>query len=240
MKYLIILLLILFSLSLDAQQTEKHELQELYWDQLHPSDPLLNGREYTYYFKPHSSTPLIPKNPQASASAIIRDRKHQNLSLLYDTHKDLLVYYNPNTLHNNTITTLIISHNIVKEFDLQLPSGEARFQYLEFPEKKGGLLGNGYYEIVREGSCKLIIDHRSEMNIKEGMIRFEYSADRYILSTGKVYKIRGKKSLVKALSDQATEVEEYLRRRKIHVRSASIEQLAEVIDYYTHLNQSEN
>jgi hypothetical protein len=239
MKYPIILGLLLFSFSLYAQREGKDELKDVYWDQLHPSDPLLNGREYEYYFQPHLSSPLIPKDPHPSASAIIRHRKLQNLSLLYDTHKDLLVYYNPNTSYNNTITSLIVNPDMVKEFSLQLPSGQARFQYMEFPEDEGGLLHRGYYEIVREGSCKLIIDHRSEKNIREGMLRFEYSAERYIINTGKVYRIKGKKSLVNALSDLAVKVEEYLRRNNIRVRSASKEQLAEVLDYYTQ-NQSRN
>lgn len=240
MKYQLILWLCLFSLALNAQQEEKHELRERYWDLLHPSDPLLNGREYEYYFHPRISTPLIPEDSQASASASIGDKKYQNLSLLYDTHKDLLVYYNPNTSYNNTITTLIVNHHMVNEFSLQLPSGRARFQYLEFPEDEGGPLGKGFYEIVIEGSCRLIIDHRSAKNIKDGIIRFEYSAERYVINSGKAYRIKGKKSLVKALSDRSAEVEEYVRRRKIQVRRASKEQLAGVLDYYNKIYHSEN
>lgn len=238
MKYPSILLLVLFSLSLRAQQPEQNALQELYQDLLHPSDPLLNGREYKYYFHPHLSTPLIPKDLLPSASVVIREKQYQNVMLLYDTYKDQVVYYNPNTLYNNMIITVIVNSDIIEEFTLQLRSGQARFKYLAFPENQEGLLSNGFYEIVSEGACKFIIDHSSVKKIKEGMVAYQYTTERYIISSGAVYRIKGKKSLLKALSDQAAEVNDYLKRTKVQVRTADKEQLKEVLDYYTGLKHS--
>ncbi len=98
MKYSIILLLVLLSLSLSAQQAGQNALQELYQDILHPSDALMNGREYKYYFQPRFSSPLIPKDPLPTASLLIREKQYQNVMLFYDTYMDQLVYYNYNTL----------------------------------------------------------------------------------------------------------------------------------------------
>jgi len=238
MKYSIILLLFLFSLSLSAQQAGQSDLQELYHNILHPSDVLLNGREYKYYFQPRVSSPLIPEDPLPSASVIIRGTEYQNVLLLYDTYKDLVVYYSPHTLFDGLINTVNVNSHIIEEFTLQLPSGRARFRYLEFPEGQEGLLSSGFYEIVSEGASNFIIDHGAVKKIQDGIVAYQYTMGRYIFNSGAVYKITGKKSLLKALSDQASEVNDYLKRTKIQVRGADKEELKGVLDYYTALKHS--
>lgn len=231
MKYPGILLLVLISLSVKAQQAERNLLQDQYQDILHPSDPLLNGREYNYYFQPRKSSPLIPKDQRPSASVLIREKQYQNVILLYDTYKDLLVYYNPNIIFKGMILTVIVNSDIIEEFTLQLQSGPARFRYLTFPVIKEGILTSGFYEIVSEGACKFIIKHSADKKTQDGGVVYLYKTERYIIASGAVYKITGKKSLLKALSDQAVEVNEYLKRTKINVRTADKEQLKGVLDY---------
>ena len=158
--------------------------------------------------------------------------------LMYDTYKDLVVYYNPHKLFDGMIYTVSVNSHIIDEFTLQLPSGQARFRYLEFPEGQEGLLSNGFYEIVSEGACKFIIDHSAVKKIQEGVLAYQYTRERYVIISGAVYRIKGKKSLLQALSDQAAEVNKYLKRTKIQVRSADKEQLKEVLDYYTGLKHS--
>ena len=60
-----------------AQQDGQNALQELYQDVLHPSDPLLNGREYEYYFQPSVYRPrLSRKNLYPPASVTIRQKQY--------------------------------------------------------------------------------------------------------------------------------------------------------------------
>ncbi len=235
MKYPGILLLVLFSVSLTAQQPGQKALQDQYQELVHPSDLLLNGREYKYYFSTQLSTPLIPKDLSPSASVLIHKQLVQNVILLYDTYKDLVVYYDPNNLYNDKLSTVIVNSHIIEEFTLQLPSGEARFKYLTFPEDSGGVLSSGFYELVSDGVCKFIINHSTVKNIKDGGIVYLYKTERYIINAGTVYRIKGKNSLLKALSDQHTEVHKYLKREKIQVGSADKEQIKAVLDYYTGL-----
>lgn len=235
MKYPGILLLLLLSLSLRAQVPGQKALQDQYQELVHPSDILLNGREYKYYFSPQFSSPLIPKDPSPSASVLIRNTLAQNVILLYDTYMDLVIYYDPNNQYNDKISTVIVNSHIIKEFTLQLQSGLARFKYLTFPEDRGGVLSSGFYELVSDGACRFIIDHSTVKNIKGGGVVYQYKTERYIINSGTGYRIKGKKSLLKALSDQLTEVNKYLKRTKIDVRTADKEQIKAVLDYYTGL-----
>ena len=66
---------------------------------------------------------------------------------------------------------------------------------------------------------------------------YQYKPERYFISSGAAYRIKGKKSLLEALSDRAEEVNEYLKRTKIQVATADKEQLKGVLDYYTVLKQ---
>jgi hypothetical protein len=235
MKYPGILLLVLLSLSLRAQEPGQKALQDQYQELVHPSDLLLNGREYKYYFSTQFSTPLIPKDLSPSASVLIHKQLVQNVILLYDTYKDLVVYYDPNNLYNDKISTVIVNSHIIEEFTLQLPSGKARFKYLTFPEDRGGALNSGFYELISDEACKFIIDHSAVKSIKDGGVVYLYKTERYIINAGTVYRIKGKNSLLKALSDQHTEVHKYLKREKIQVGSADKEQIKAVLDYYTSL-----
>lgn len=239
MKYPLIVLLVLFSLSLTAQQEGQTALQQLYQDVLHPTDPLLNGREYGYYFQPKVSSPLIPKEPYPPASVLIRQKLYKDVMLLYDTYKDLVVYYNPGNLTHNFPASIIVNSQIIEEFTLNLPSGQARFKYLSFPEDMAGLLSDGFYEIVSEGACKFYIKHSALKKIMDGAVVYQYTPERYLISSGTAYRIKGKGSLLEALSDRAAEVKQYLKKSKIQVGTADKAQLKAVLDYYTFLKQAE-
>lgn len=238
MKYPFMVLLVLFSLSLKAQQDGHTAIYELYQDVLHPTDPLLNGREYGYYFQPRISTPLIPEEPYPPASVLIRQKLYTDVMLLYDTYKDLVVYYNPANLSLGFPASIIVNSQIIEEFTLILPSGRARFRYLSFPGDQEGLLSDGFYEVVSEGAVKFIIKHRSLKKVQDGAVVYQYNPERYFISSGAAYRIKGKKSLLEALSDRDAEVNEYLKRTKIQVAAAGKEQLEGVLDYYTELKQS--
>ena len=236
-KYPLMLLMVWFSLSLPAQQTERSRLQDLYQDALHPTDPLLNGREYKYYFRPNVSSPLIPEEHAPTASVMILNKRYESVMLLYDTYMDLVVYYNPGDLSQTGVATVSVNSHLIDEFTLQLASGPARFRYLTFPADHQGGLSSGFYELVCEGECQFIIDHNAVQKVQDGAVAYQYRTEHYIMHSSSVFKIRGKKSLLQALSDEAEEVKRYLKRAGIHVRSAGKEEIRGVIEFYTGLKQ---
>ena len=235
MKYLYIFLLVLISLPQFAQQPEENSLQDLYQNALYQSDILLNGREYNYYFYPHISTPLIPADPVPSASIIIQGTSYENIMLLYDTYKEMVVYYDPYNQNNNIICPVAINRDIIDEFTLSLSTGRVRFNYLEFPDNLNGKLNSGFYEMVYDGECQFLIHHTSVLIKEAGRDTYHYKTERYIINAGNLYKIKGKKSLLEALSDRATEVKKYIKRSKIRVRRAEKDQLKSVVNYYDSL-----
>ena len=219
--------------SLSAKQ--KHFIQDLYDNVMSQSNEILNGREYKYYFYPQVSNPLIPSNSVPTASIIIQDKKYENIMLLYDTYKDLVVYYDQNNLINNSICPIVINKHLIDEFSLQLPSDHLRFKYLEFPDDRKEKLRSGFYEIAYDGYCQLIIKHTSGIVINEGRETYIYNTERYVVNAGIYYRISGKKSLLRALTDKSNELKRYIRTSKIPVRSAEKDQIENILEYYNSL-----
>jgi len=235
MKYLYIFLLVLVSLPQFAQQPEESSLQDLYQNALYQSDELLYGREYKYYYYYQISTPLIPEDPLPSASIIIQGNPYENVMLLYDTFRDMVVYFAPYNVKNNIIFPLIINRDIIDEFTLSLSTGRVRFRYLEFPDDQNGKLTSGFYELVSDEDCQFLIHHTSVIVEEDGREMYHYKTDRYIINAGDVYKIKGKKSLLEALSDRAIEVRKYLKSYRIRVRRADKDQIKGIVSYYNSL-----
>lgn len=235
MKVLFIFFLVLVSLPQFAQQPEESSIHDLYQSALYQSDELMNGREYKYYFYAQITTPLIPKDPLPSASIIIQGTPYENIMLLYDTYKDMVVYYAWYNMNNKINCPVAINRDIIDEFTLSLSTGRVRFRYLEFPDDQNGKLSSGFYEIVYDGDCQFLINHTSVLVLREGREIYSYKTERFIISAGNSYKIRGKKSLIGALSDRAPEVKKYIKRSKIHVRKADKVQIKGVVSYYDSL-----
>ena len=235
MKYLLIALPMLFPLSLSAQTSNRNVMKEIYEDALHPSDPLMNGREYKYYFNPRISSPLIPKDHAPTATVTIRNRLMEDVTLLYDTYKDQVVYYNPGDIYKHGIASLVVNSHLIEEFTLELASGPARFRYFSFPEDQEGGISSGFYELVNEGDCMFIIDHKAIQKIQDGAVIYKYTPRRYIINSAAAFRNTGKRSLLKALSDKNEEIKEYLKQSNIRVKAADKEQIRAVVDYYTDL-----
>lgn len=114
--------------------------------------------------------------------------------------------------------------------------GESVFIYLSFIEK------GGYYELLETGKFKLIQKRRvvfkhSETKPIEGLIksRFESNTDLFYLvnNQNQAFRIVNMNSVLKALQDQQTKVETFIKQEKI--RNTKKENLIKIIKYYNSL-----
>ncbi|MCD6598946.1 MAG: hypothetical protein J7L04_14735 [Bacteroidales bacterium] len=215
----------------DLVLSEQYQfVQALYDSLLNTSNEILNGREYEYYFYPQISSPLIPTRQQPSASIVINGKKYENITLQYDTYKDLLVYFDPANFVNGSICPVSVNSYIIDEFNIKVSSDNLKFRYLEVPEVEN--LKSGFYEIVYDGESQFIIKHLSNKFIDEGRDKYEYNTIRYVVNNAGYFKIKGKRSLLKALPDHSTEVKKYIKSLKISVRKANKYEILSILRYY--------
>lgn len=209
-------------------------INDLYHQVMYGTNEILNGKEYEFYFFPPFSFPLIPERPDPTASLTIRGNTYENLMLQYDTYKDELVYFDPKNIINNVIFPIAINKYIIDEFTLKLPDGDLKFQYLKYPDDPKGKK-SGYYEIIFNGNCKLLIKHKCDLVEEYAISTYKYRPDRYVVNENIFYKIRGKKSLLTAFGDQKTAMKKYIKASKISVKNASNQQLRGIVEHYNSL-----
>jgi hypothetical protein len=111
--------------------------------------------------------------------------------------------------------------------------GESVFVYLPFIGK------GGYYEMLETGKCRLVQKRRvefkhSETKPIEGLIksRFESNTDLFYLvnNQNQAFRIENMNSVLKALPDQKTKIEAFIKQEKI--RNTKKENLIKIIKYY--------
>ncbi|MDD4993705.1 MAG: hypothetical protein PHR83_15895 [Paludibacter sp.] len=114
--------------------------------------------------------------------------------------------------------------------------GESTFIYLSFIEK------GGYYELLEAGKYKLVQKRRvefkhSETKPIEGLIRSRYESNTdlfYLVNNqNQAFKIGNMNSVLKALQDQRTKIETFIKLEKI--RNTKKENLIKIIKYYNSL-----
>jgi len=114
--------------------------------------------------------------------------------------------------------------------------GESVFIYLPFIEK------GGYYELLETGKYKLVQKRRvefkhSESKPIEGLVRSRYESNTdlfYLVNNqDQTFKIWNMNSVLKALQDQQTKIETFIKLEKI--RNTKKENLIKIIKYYNSL-----
>ena len=210
-------------------------IEDLHYNGMNRSNEILNGREYEFYFFRIISSPLIPQWQLPTASITIQGKKYENLMLQYDTYKDILVYFDPNNLINNSICPIAVNQYIIDEFNLKLQAENLLFKYLELPDDLKGKLKSGFYEIVYDGGCQFIIKHKSELVIDEARETYQYRPERYVVNEGVYYKIKGKRSLLKVFGDKTVEMKKFIKSSKILVKRAEKDQISSLLKFYDSL-----
>ena len=205
-------------------------VQGLYDSLMSRSNEILNGREYEYYFYPQVSSPLIPAKQHPTASIVINGKKYENITLQYDTFKDLLVYFDPTNFEDGLICPVSLNKYIIDEFNLKVSSDNLRFRYFEIPKEEN--LKSGFYEIVYDGESQFIIKHSSNKYIDEGRDNYRYNPIWYFVIRDDYYMIKGKRSLLKALPDHVKDVKKHIKSLKISVRKASNYEILNILRYY--------
>ncbi|NOY36346.1 MAG: hypothetical protein GXO83_02085 [Chlorobi bacterium] len=201
------------------------------------SNEALGGREYESYFFPFISTPLIPAIPNSAGSIIIRGKKYDHVLLQYDSYKDLLIFYGPEHQINGAIIPVVLNPFIIDGFSLDMSGNKMIFRYMDFSDSITDPLKDGYFELVYDGGCRFVIKHKSIIVIDEGKKIFKYKPKRYILNKGEIYNIRGKRSLLKALSDKSPEVKKFIKSAGISVSMADKEEMKSILTFYDSLKQ---
>ncbi|HUW93151.1 MAG TPA: hypothetical protein VMV74_08300, partial [Bacteroidales bacterium] len=96
-------------------------------------------------------------------------------------------------------------------------------------------LAEGYYEVVYEGECKYIIKHGSSLYFTNGEEKYPYSPASYVMVTDRFVPVVSKAQFIKLFGDKSDVIRKYIHDRRIRLRVANKNQIADILKLYESL-----
>ncbi len=227
--------------SAEACEDSLHQAQYRFLHYLYDSivttftEDVINGSEYELYYPVYGSNPLIPKHRYPNGSIVIEGIRHSPVVLQYDTYKDLLIYFDPRHQIDQSVIPVVLNKYLIDEFEVGLPENRMKFRYFEFPDSLKKIAGDGFYEVGYEGKIRFLIRYKTTLAVTDGKYIFKTRPLKLIVNGGRVYKIKGRRSLLNALADKKNLIGKFIRSRKIKVRHAGKTDMQRILSYYDHV-----
>ncbi len=215
---------------LQAQTTDSAYSTALrqYHAYLTPEAELYRGIEYlTYSDRLKEGNPYFEDNHMQQGTALYNGVLYENLPVLYDIVKDLLLVNDPSNNHRITLIGsqldrfTIGRHLFVSVRDSLNPSAPS----------------NGYYEQLHKGQITLLKKQiktiRVETSIEEGIQRFIDSEVHYYIKKGDVYyTVFNRRSLLHALKDRSKDLKKFMKNNGLNIKKDRENTLLQVAAWY--------
>jgi hypothetical protein len=189
----------------------------------------VNGSLYQDHFPGSLGHPFFLQENWQKGLVISDGEAYPDQALKYDLHIDRLIY---NHVHPEGVFPIKLNPQYIEGFELQ----GHRFIWLnEFGSPAQG--PPGYVEILVEGKVILYQRWSKRFNPSAHQSRGEFSPyqERYISRDGQFYKVAGKSSLLKILSDQEKALRSFMRKNKLLPGSEDPLHISKVVHYYNSL-----
>lgn len=204
-----------------------------YHSYLDPEPNLYRGGQYAEYaFMLKEGHPYFGEERLRKGTVVYNGILYDNVLLLYDEVKDLLVIPDPLKVFKiSLISYQVDSFTIEDHSFVRLNDSLNRSQ----PE-------NGYYEQLYKGHVSLLKRERKIVqedisNLAEGVRRFiEVHVSYYVKRGNEYYPVNNKSSLLYALKDKNKEARKFIRQNHLNLRKDKENTLVKVVTWYNGLN----
>ncbi|MEP7317153.1 MAG: hypothetical protein ABI921_00375 [Panacibacter sp.] len=205
----------------------------LYRQFVDPPTGLYNGGEYVEYaYQIKEGDPFFA--PDFKTGSVLYDGiLYNNVPLLYDIFKESVVIKDPFEIYK-----LVLINERLSEFTIQ----DHRFIKLIGNDSNRSVISTGYYEVLYDGAIHV---YRQEKKKMQENVTFTEGIKRYIVETNfyfiekdnTLYPVNKKKSLLSALVNKKSEVQQFMRKNKLNLRKDKIGTLTKVAAYYDEINK---
>lgn len=198
---------------------------KLYKNQLPYFQELISGGEYSDPPKSINGEPYFKSRNFDYGSLRINQIDYQDVPLLYDTHRDVVVTFHP--IHNQKI---LIKSEKVDEFVIFESDVIRNFKGNEgYPHH-----GNGFYQVVEDSDLKVLVKYYKDLKVSKDMTSYlkefvEY-ADHFLWFEGDFVKINSKKDAIKALGLDKKQVRKELPIANYQFKANISQYLQQMVD----------
>ncbi len=217
----------------DETEREFYQVRNSYNNSYGSDYNLLNGRQYNLLYS-SVSHPFYQSEGYRPGNLSLNGEDYKGIPLNYDIYKQQLILQY--TTYSGQSNQLVLNNELIDGFGVE---GKV-FRKITLPAA-----GSRFFQVVSTGdiACFLYWEKKLFQSSSTSNTPYRYSKpsrDIYLYKTGEMYPIGGRSSFL-ALFDEAAwkEIKSFLRREKIHFRSASDETLGRLMDYCNHLTGKE-
>lgn len=194
-------------------------------------DNLLQGKMYVRDYAGVKGSQFLTRSWQLGDVNLL-GQYYNNLPLWYDIYKDELVFIYRQDQQPKLIQ-LIKQH--VESFTLE----ERKFINLAYSEYRETGLKTGFYEAIYEGRYSFLIKQGLAIQSRQSIPNFVRKDQMFLLNEeGTVFRIRNKKSLLKAVSEEEKKaLQSFLKRTGITLQRPSNNDWSAVVQYLDDLSR---
>lgn len=204
----------------------QHELQPLYDSLFQTKNILIHGKEYNIRYPQGEGHPFFGRQSWRSGFIQVHQMRLAHDAIRYDLLNDhlLIQHFSESGSH-----VIMINKDYAGEFHLD----GHRFCFLEGLVGSGPDLEPGYYEAVYGPGIEIWARWKKTFSEgSQGSGQFEQTRTFFIKNRDHYYQITNRKSLISAFPGMEDDIKSYLKKKKIPVRRAVLEQLVDVVKYY--------
>jgi hypothetical protein len=183
---------------------------------------LYNGREWKDIHNLVRGHQFLFSDSVLSGTVFIKNTKFEDILLKYDIYNDEII----TPLFSGGF--LQLNREMVDSFYLCFNRRDYRFSRL--PD----MLANGYFNLLYEGKSILAVKYSKFIKkraVDDTFDKFLEERSTCLLSHGKLYEIRGRRSLIKVFPHDREMIRNYLKNNSIQLTKNEIESFIPVLRY---------
>lgn len=195
----------------------------------------INGSLYQDVYPGSNGHPFLGDGQWSEGTIHTGGRTYRGVLLRYDLCKDLLIY---NFIHESGIYAVKLNRDKIDSFSLQ----GHHFVHLTIKnhdqEKRTPQPANpGFYEEICQGEASLYLKWIKQYDPPSsgGNGRFIAFEHMYLLKTGTLHRVSGKRSVLRVLEDQEMLIKQFIREHGLTLRGNDTMAYQQVIEYYNSL-----
>ncbi|HEX5151383.1 MAG TPA: hypothetical protein VFW07_08035 [Parafilimonas sp.] len=190
---------------------------------------LFNGSEYIDYDHRISGNPFFGSLHFTDGSVVYDDITYTHIQMIYDILNDDVIIKNYNGI------ALLLTKEKISSFNV---TGHHFVKIMADSAATG--LKTGFYDVLYDGTTKLLVKRKKEITEKIEMQNLESSFTQhdqyYILKDTVYYPAHDKNAALRALKDRKSELKKFIHQDKIKFRKDFETALLKTVAYYNSLN----
>ncbi len=195
----------------------------------------INGTLYLDGYPGTNGHPFLGDGQWSEGTIVSEGKTYRGLMLRYDLCKDLLVY---NYIHESGIYAVNLNKDRIERFWLQ-GHHFVRITSNDHGQEQGKvqLASPGFYEEICRGKASLYLRWIKQYDppTSRGNGRFLAFEQMFIMRDGTLYRVSGKRSMLRVLNDQENQIKQYIREHGLILRGNDATAVQQAVEFYNSL-----